>query len=123
MKRAKGRQYQKNPPGRPKGYVTVARAMEIAQCSEPTMRRWIHKGRVAVVRWRHRTLICEKDLLDWSRVRRWRPRKLAVHARRPHDPEAATVNAAQVTGGLAVQEPEPVACGETWPVKASEAQP
>jgi hypothetical protein len=70
------REYYANPRGKPPGYVTVRRAMEIAQCSEPTIRRLMAKGRVRLVRWRYRTLLSEKDLQAWSRVRRYR--------RRPH---------------------------------------
>lgn len=76
MPKTKQHDYRTYPAGRPEGYVTVRRAMEIAQCSEPTMRRWIQKRRVSVIRWRDRTLICEKDLRNWSRVRRYRPRKV-----------------------------------------------
>jgi hypothetical protein len=74
------REYYVNPRGKPQGYITVRRAMDIAKCSEPTIRRLIGKGRVKVVRWRDRVLILEKDLAEWSRIRTYRRRKLKALA-------------------------------------------
>ncbi len=82
MRNPRPRDHHPLPPTRPAGYVTVRRAMEILQCSEPTIRRLIYRRRVGVINWRYRVLIREKDLHQWSRVRRYRPRQLAVHARR-----------------------------------------
>ena len=92
------REYYANPRGRPPGYVTVRRAMEIAQCSEPTIRRLMAKGRVRLVRWRYRTLLSEKDLQAWSRVRRYR--------RRPHLPAAVPSPSELVTQPITTQQAE-----------------
>ena len=94
------REYYANPRGKPSGYITVARAMEIAQCSEPTIRRLIMKGRVRCARWRYRSLLSEKDLQAWSRVRRYR-RKKAVPV--VTVPAAAGTEAPQALTAMEVQ--------------------
>jgi excisionase family DNA binding protein len=66
------RAYYANPRGKPPGYLTIRQAMDVAQCSQPTIRRLIRKDRVRVVRWRYRILLNEADLKAWSRVRRYR---------------------------------------------------
>jgi hypothetical protein len=92
------REYYANPRGKPPGYVTVRRAMEIAQCSEATIRRLMAKGRVRLVRWRYRTLLSEKDLQAWSRVRRYR--------RRTRAPAAAPSPSELVTQPITTQQAE-----------------
>ena len=82
--------------GRPRDYITVARAAELAQCSETSIWRLIWKRRVGVIRWRHRVLLSEKDLREWSRVRRYR--------RRPHPRSVAPPPPPVLTPPVATEE-------------------
>lgn len=88
MAKPKAKDYRKNPPGRPAGYITVSRAAEIAQCHPVTIRRLIKRRGAMVVRWRERVLIRERDFTDWNRVRRYRRRStklelVSLEARAP----------------------------------------
>ena len=74
MKKPSTRSSHVNPQGRPRGYITVGRATELAQCSAMTIWRLIQRRRVRVIRWRSRVLLSEADLCEWSRARRYRPR-------------------------------------------------
>ena len=67
------------PATKPKGYLTVREAVRRAGCHEVTIRRWIQRGLLTVVRWRDRVLIRAEDLGKRDRVRRYR-RKRAVPA-------------------------------------------
>jgi len=63
------------PPGTPRGYVTVRRAMEVAGVSEPTIWRWIRTQLVAVQRVRSRVVLREADLRILIRPRRYVPER------------------------------------------------
>jgi excisionase family DNA binding protein len=72
MHNAKLSDHYENPKAKPQGFITVARAARLAQCSKITIRRLIAKRRITVVRWRDRVLIEEKDFAEWNRVRKYR---------------------------------------------------
>ena len=76
MGKPRQRTYYRNPQGKPAGYVTVAEAIEIAHCSEPTLRRWIMHATVRAVHWRSRVLIDLKSLVRWSQVRKYKRAKI-----------------------------------------------
>jgi hypothetical protein len=63
------------PRGKPAGFVTVRRATDIAQCSEATIRRLVRRNGVAVVRWRSRVLVRERDLRTWLKAKPYEPAK------------------------------------------------
>jgi excisionase family DNA binding protein len=61
--------------GAPRGFITVRRAMEIGQCSEPTVRRLIRRRTIGVIRVRHRVLLREAELRLWLKPRPYTPEK------------------------------------------------
>lgn len=79
------------PRMKPKEYMTVREAMRVLGCHEVTIRRWIQRGLLKVVRWRDRVLIREKDLLAWNRVRRYQRKS---PRRKPVGMDAATLPSA-----------------------------
>lgn len=81
------------PAAKPKGYLTVREAMRRTGCSEVTLRRWIQRRLLTVVRWRERVLIREKDLVERDRVRLYR--------RKPRPAPAVT--------SIAIEVPQPEA--------------
>lgn len=91
------------PRGAPPGFITVRQAMQSAQCTEPTIYRWIRDRLVTVVRWRHRTLIREGDLAKWNRVRKYRRKRGTA--------KPATSPVATLGAGNAVDRPSQTATG------------
>jgi excisionase family DNA binding protein len=87
------------PRGKPAGYVTVRRAIALAQCSEPTIRRLIRRRGVQVVRWRHRVLLKEADVRAWLKAKPYQPAKQGPLYPR-QKPHAAESGAESNTAGV-----------------------
>jgi len=71
-------QEQAPPAETPRGYLTVRRAMEIANCSESTVWRLIRNRQVGVQRVRSRVVIREADLRIWLKPRTYLPERGAA---------------------------------------------
>ncbi len=86
--------------GLPRGYVLVQRAMQIAHCSEVTIRRAIKRQILDALRWRGRVLVKEASLSEWLKGGAYVPAKQGPLYPK-QNPEAAASTAA--SGSSAVR--------------------
>jgi hypothetical protein len=80
--------------GVPRGYVTVQRAMQIAHCSEVTIRRAVRRQILEVMRWRGRVILKERSIRQWLKASPYVPAKQGPLYRK-HNIEAPASTAAQ----------------------------
>jgi len=79
--------------GVPRGYVTVQRAMQIAHCSEVTIRRAIRRQILEVMRWRGRVVVKEASVREWLKGKPYVPAKQGPLYRK-QNPEAPALTTA-----------------------------
>jgi hypothetical protein len=87
--------------GVPRGFVTVQRAMQIAHCSEVTIRRAIRRQILNVMRWRGRVIVQEASVREWLKGKPYVPAKQGPLYRKDNPGAAASTETPAVVAGAA----------------------